>query len=399
MMRFFCALILIFTQANFAISQAPLLIPYQGVVFDSVGGILASEPIQIRFSIRSRSLTGDIIWQEVQSDSTSDLGLINVNLGELVSLENVDWSASSKFLHVEVNFGNGYFDFGTQPLVSVPYAFHGSNGFHDISDSGDSLILSNGNSIIIPGLSDANSSSPGMTTGTTLHSCGTSNVHNPELIYGSTTDQEGNVYKTIVIGTQEWMAENLNTSIYRNGDAIVNSADSVAWRDSTSGLWTYYNNDASYACPYGKLYNGFACLDERGLCPVGWHIPVNDEWDSLLLYLDPNADLVGYRNVAGVKMKSIGNIEDGTGLWMASSNVGTNSSGFSGIGGGFVINGLIGGRTIDTGWWIAPLINQYPYPEDYPYYLFLQHLDFMDVSSNKGSDIINNGWSVRCLRD
>ena len=70
--------------------------------------------------------------------------------------------------------------------------------------------------------------------------CGTPNIHNPDLTYGTMTDQEGNVYKTIVIGTQEWMAENLNTSIYRNGDAIPTNLDVAAWQATTSGVWAYY---------------------------------------------------------------------------------------------------------------------------------------------------------------
>ena len=67
----------------------------------------------------------------------------------------------------------------------------------------------------------------------TAHTCGTPNIHNPNLTYGSMTDQEGNVYKTIVIGTQEWMAENLNTSIYRNGEPIATNLDDAAWSSTT----------------------------------------------------------------------------------------------------------------------------------------------------------------------
>ncbi|NDC10336.1 MAG: hypothetical protein EBZ75_13550, partial [Oxalobacteraceae bacterium] len=69
------------------------------------------------------------------------------------------------------------------------------------------------------------------------HTCGLKDVLNPNLTYGTMTDQEGNVYKTIVIGTQEWMAENLNTSIYRNGDAIPTNIKNSQWRNTTSGAW------------------------------------------------------------------------------------------------------------------------------------------------------------------
>ena len=109
----------------------------------------------------------------------------------------------------------------------------------------------------------------------TSNATGNPNIHNANCTYGVMTDQEGNVYKTIVIGTQEWMAENLNTSIYRNGDAILTNLDNAIWQNTTSGAWAYNSNDSSYAFPYGKLYNWYACVDARQLCPVGWHVPTD----------------------------------------------------------------------------------------------------------------------------
>jgi len=101
------------------------------------------------------------------------------------------------------------------------------------------------------------------------HSCGAPKVHNPAKSYGSMTDQQGNVYKTIVIGSQEWMAENLKTSIYRNGEPIENVTDNAQWVGLATGARCYYNNDSQYECPYGKLYNWYAVADPRNLCPTG----------------------------------------------------------------------------------------------------------------------------------
>jgi hypothetical protein len=124
--------------------------------------------------------------------------------------------------------------------------------------------------------------------------CGAPNVHNPAKTYGSMTDQQGNVYKTIVIGSQEWMAENLKTSIYRNGEAIANVTDDSQWQVLTTGAWCYYNNDNQFNCPHGKLYNWYAVADPRNLCPTGWHVPTDGEWNVLIGYLDsvydPNAE-------------------------------------------------------------------------------------------------------------
>jgi uncharacterized protein (TIGR02145 family) len=235
--------------------------------------------------------------------------------------------------------------------------------------------------VIIPGISEAN----GYTTGTTLNSCGTADVHNPNLTYGSMTDQEGNVYKTIEIGTQVWMAENLNTSIYRNGDAIPTNLNNATWDNTTSGAWSYYNNEASYACPYGKLYNWFACVDARHLCPVGWHVPNDAEWTVLTTFL-------GNAGIAGGKMKSTGTIESGTGLWYLPNTGSTNSSGFSGIPGG----GRFGvGTYYDLGyvghWWSSSVAgNGYGWDRSL-YYIFSE--------TARNEYVKQFGFSVRCLRD
>jgi uncharacterized protein (TIGR02145 family) len=137
----------------------------------------------------------------------------------------------------------------------------------------------------------------GSQIGSSFHNCGATNVHNPDKTYGTMTDQQGNVYKTIVIGTQEWMAENLKTSIYRNGEAIANVTDGNQWSGLTTGAWCYYENNSQYDCPYGKLYNWFAVSDSRKVCPTGWHVPTQGEWTTLTNYL-------GGESIAGGKMKS-----------------------------------------------------------------------------------------------
>jgi uncharacterized protein (TIGR02145 family) len=225
----------------------------------------------------------------------------------------------------------------------------------------------------------------GVSTSSTLHSCGTANVHNPELVYGLMTDQEGNVYKTIVIGNQEWMAENLNTSIYRNGDAIPTNLDNSTWGFFGSGAWTYLNNDESNACPYGKLYNWFACVDARHLCPVGWHVPSDAEWSVLTYYLGGEA-------VAGGKMKTTGTIQAATGLWDSPNTAATNSSGFSGVPGGFrygTSGGSYGQIASDGFWWTS----------SENFYMLYRHLRTHWGASDWGEHSGNYGYSVRCLRD
>jgi uncharacterized protein (TIGR02145 family) len=145
-------------------------------------------------------------------------------------------------------------------------------------------------------------------------------VFNPNLTYGTMTDQDGNVYKTIIIGTQTWMAENLRTTKYRNGDAIANVTDNTQWLGLTTGAYCWFNNSDVDKATYGALYNWFAASDDRNIAPYGWHIPSNDEWLTLINYL-------GGENIAGSKMK-----ETGSTHWTGPNEGATNQSGFTALG-------------------------------------------------------------------
>jgi uncharacterized protein (TIGR02145 family) len=118
--------------------------------------------------------------------------------------------------------------------------------------------------------------------------------------YGSLKDsRDGKIYKTVKIGEQEWMAENLNTDRFRNGDLIPEAKTDEEWQKAGANkqpAWCYYDNDPVNGTKYGKLYNWYAVNDPRGLASVGYHIPSDAEWDVLTTYLG--------EDVAGKKMKS-----------------------------------------------------------------------------------------------
>jgi uncharacterized protein (TIGR02145 family) len=211
-------------------------------------------------------------------------------------------------------------------------------------------------------------------------SCDATNVFNPNLSYGSMTDQEGNVYKTIVIGTQEWMAENLKTSIYRNGNAIANITDSAQWSGLITGAWASYNNDSQYDCPYGKLYNWYAVADYRNVCPTGWHVPTDGELTTLIDYL-------GGELVAGGKMKSTG-----TQYWNAPNTDATNESGFSGLPGGAR---FVYGDFYNVGIYCVLWSSS----EGDAYSAWDFSLTYDSGSKGQYGDDKRAGFSVRCLRD
>lgn len=135
--------------------------------------------------------------------------------------------------------------------------------------------------------------------------------------YGKVTDIDGNVYRTIKIGLQTWMVDNLEVTRFRNGDPINQVTDMAQWSALTTGAWCYYENLSSYNEVYGKLYNLNAVQDTRGIAPKGWHVPSHAEWTTLIEFL-------GGEGVAGNKMKAVSN------LWLYDLSP-TNSSGFSGL--------------------------------------------------------------------
>jgi uncharacterized protein (TIGR02145 family) len=195
------------------------------------------------------------------------------------------------------------------------------------------------------------------------------------------TDIDGNTYNTVQIGNQVWMSENLKTSRYRNGGLIPNVTEGTVWSNSTTGAWSYYNNDVSNNAIYGKLYNWYTTLGDT-LCPTGWGVPTDAEWTTLTTYL-------GGEDVAGGKMKTIG-----TAYWESPNTGAINSSGFSALPGGFRDNdGSFFTIRSNAFFWSAT--------ENVSYYNIAKgrYLDFRNSFVTRYNYDKSLGASVRCLRD
>jgi uncharacterized protein (TIGR02145 family) len=196
------------------------------------------------------------------------------------------------------------------------------------------------------------------------------------------TDIDGNQYATVIIGTQEWMAENLRTSKYANGDVIPNITDDTQWATLTTGAWVYYNNDSQYENPYGKLYNWFAVSDPRNVCPTGWHVPSDDELMTMFLFVGSGA--------CG-KVKTTGTIQAGTGLWEDPNLGATNSSGFSAIPAGVrdefsIFLGFGQGNFL----WSSSEANAGT--------SWLYSLSYADINPTRYNYFKPCGFSIRCLK-
>ena len=206
------------------------------------------------------------------------------------------------------------------------------------------------------------------------------------------TDVDSNVYNVVTIGNQCWMQENLKTTKYRNGDTIPGNLSDAAWSSTTGGAQADYDNDPTNKATYGKLYNFYAVADPRGLCPTGWHVPSDAEWQTLETALGmPAAELnnTGGRGSAqnvGGKMKSV------SPLWLSPNAGATNSSGFAGLPGGLRnYYGTYYGIGNLGVWWSS---TQYSTANAWVRFL---NCNYGNVDRNFNFERV--GFSVRCVRD
>ena len=211
-------------------------------------------------------------------------------------------------------------------------------------------------------------------------------------------DIDGNGYDIVTIGSQVWMVQNLDVTHYRNGDPIPNITDNTQWSKLTTGAYCNYNNDSGIAKIYGRLYNAYAIIDNRNICPEGWHIPSDAEWTTLENYL-------GVAN-AGGKMK-----EAGSKHWLDELNWAdaykdvTNESGFSALpGGGREMDGSFNESFISSigdigNWWSSEIIAT----SYYPYDLSLNSRYILNnctpLYTPSAPRFIQEGFSVRCIKD
>jgi uncharacterized protein (TIGR02145 family) len=194
------------------------------------------------------------------------------------------------------------------------------------------------------------------------------------------SDIDSNEYHIIAIGNQIWMMENLNVTHCNNGNPIQNVADNSKWNDLTTSAYCNYNNVSDNATIYGRLYNWYAVIDTCNLCPEGWHVPTETDWNILF-------DFLGGINVAGGKLK-----ETGTTHWY-SPNIGANNeSGFNALPGG--ARGELGqfGFLNEGGFWWSSTDNY-----DSTAWLHGLGNGFKNVFNYNFNK--EYGFSVRCIKD
>jgi uncharacterized protein (TIGR02145 family) len=204
-------------------------------------------------------------------------------------------------------------------------------------------------------------------------------------------DGDGNNYKTVIIGTQTWMADNLKTTKYLNGDIIGTTASAttdISLESTPKYQWAYEGN-ANNVDVYGRLYTWYAITDSRGTCPAGWHVPTDEEWTTLENYVAND----GFSGREGTVLKTV----EG---WLYSGlycEAGTNEYGFDALPGGYRNTpGTFSNNGYRSFWWST---TEYDSPNFGTISAWLRSFDYGETTSVRDKDGKKNGIAVRCVKD
>jgi uncharacterized protein (TIGR02145 family) len=420
------------------LAQAPQSFSYQAVARNSAGQPLANQEVSLRISILKGGEFGTYVYVETQAGTTNKFGLITKNIGEgsVVSgiFENINWSDGPYYLKIEMDASGGtsFSEMGTSPLLSVPYAMVAKtveDGFSvsynnlrdkpagiDEDKTDDVLLTDNqliqgskafSNTVIFYDGADA-SNNPVINVANPVNSGDAVNKAYVDqliariveldarigklerIIYPPDTtahDADSNIYKTVTIGDQVWMAEDLRTTRYNDGTPITNVTDAIEWVSLTTPAYCWYMNNDTNKIPHGALYNWYAVNTEK-LCPVGWHVPNDEEWKTLEMALGMSqydADQEGWRGTdEGTKIKS-------TTGWVSGS--GTNESGFSANAGGL--------RDWDEAafYWMGYYSHWWTSTECGYGTAWDRDVSYNNTAIFRFPNSKNYGMSVRCLKD
>jgi uncharacterized protein (TIGR02145 family) len=206
-------------------------------------------------------------------------------------------------------------------------------------------------------------------------------------------DIDGNVYETIRVGDKIWMAENLRVSHYTDGSKVRHEPDPKRWKQMNTGAYCWYNNKESNDMPHGKLYNWYAAVnsvdDNQKLCPVGWRMPTDMDWDDLARDLDPKAGKVFKRKTASKNAGAILKSKDGS--WSEAHVDNTTDIGFNALPSGKRHKGKFRDGGKSGNWWSSGELEM-----KVAWYRVI-HDGYKSL--DRENYYKDTGFSIRCVKD
>lgn len=404
-----------------AFTQSPEKMSYQAVIRDASETLITNTQLVMQISILQGSASGTTVYTESQTPTTNANGLVSIEIGNGTVVNGdfatIEWSNGPYFLKVETDAqgGTNYTIVGTSQLLSVPYAFHAKtaenitgpipetqNLAHVLAQSND------GDAVQIKNIADPTEAQDAATKKYVDDL--KQEIYNELLeagLNGILTDVEGNTYKTIKIGQQVWMAENLKTTHYADGTPIEEVMGDENWdtlKVSDQAYCWYDEDSATYASTYGALYTWAAAMKGegststnpsglQGICPGGWHLPSDEEWKKLEMTLgmsQEEADGAASRGTnQGSQLAGQANLwTDGT----LKSDPDFDKSGFAAIPAGLRYkHGKFDVHGSNVYWWSATESND---TETWQRLLYDNSTKVLRYERNKQS-----GFSVRCVKD
>jgi uncharacterized protein (TIGR02145 family) len=280
-------------------SQAPYEFNYQAVARDASGIILENTPVKIKISILQSNLTGSSVYSEIHSLTTNSFGLINLKIGtgnnKIGLFEGIKWGIDNYFLKIEMDkdAGNNFKHLGTSQLLSVPYSLFSGNGVQfdlglQCDENTEGTIRYNKNEKIMEFCNGESWISFGDSGSNTT--CGEDYIDT----------RDGQVYPTVKIGSQCWMAKNFNYGVYKESIYENNDGHSDVSNNGIVEKYAFENNVNNFII-HGGLYDWNEMMNYsnteggQGICPDGWHIPSDDEIVELI-------EEVGGFNIGGKKL-------------------------------------------------------------------------------------------------